>query len=343
MINFNNDYTEGAHPKILKALNDTNMEYTKPYGLDIHCEKAASLIKERLGNPKCEIFFMAGGTQTNLTFISHALKPYQAVIAAESGHISVHETGAIESTGHKVIEIKTEDGKLTSELIYTAVKAHEDEHMVQPGMVYISNTTEFGTLYHKRELEDLRKVCNEYGMILYLDGARLGSALTCFDNDLKLEDYARLTDAFYIGGTKNGALFGEALVIIKDSLKENMRYSMKQKGAMIAKGRLLGIQFEELFQNGLYEELADHANQMSGLLKKGLSEAGYEFLIDSNTNQQFPIVSNTVIEQLSKKYAFLIWKETDEDNSCIRLVTSWATNEKDVKGFIKDSCLLNKN
>lgn len=343
MINFNNDYTEGAHLQILKALSEANMEYDKPYGLDSYCEKAALLIQERLGTKDCEIFFMVGGTQTNATFISHVLKPYQAVIAAGTGHINVHETGAIEGTGHKVIGMKTTDGKLTRALIEAAVEEHEDEHMVQPKMVYISNSTELGTIYHKKELEELRKVCDEYGLVLYLDGARLGAALTCAGNDLALEDYARLTDAFYIGGTKNGALFGEALVVLKDSLREDMRYSIKQKGALLAKGRLLGIQFQELFQDGLYESLASHANQMSELLKTGLAEAGYKFLIDSSTNQQFPVFSDKAIEELSKKYAFLTWKKMEGGNSCIRLVTSWATKEDDIRSFLKDSSALNKN
>jgi threonine aldolase len=267
---------------------------------------------------------LAGGTQVNLTAISAFLRPHQAAIGADTSHINCHETGAVEATGHKVITVKTDDGKLTSTLIQKVVDSHTDEHMVQPKLVYISNSTELGTLYTRAELKDLQKCCSENNLLLYLDGARLGSAIAAEEN------------AFYIGGTKNGALFGEALVICKDSLKEDFRYFIKQKGGLLAKGRLLGIQFEELFKDNLYFELAQHANKMAILLKDALREKGYEFLTNSYTNQQFPILPKEVVEKLSEKYSFNIERKIDENNIVIRLVTSWATKEKNVLEFIED-------
>lgn len=278
---------------------------------------------------------LVGGTQVNLTAISAFLRPHQAVIGAETSHINCHETGAIEATGHKVIIMKTDDGKLTPSLIQKVVDSHSDEHMVQPKLVYISNSTELGTLYTKSELKELHKCCKENKLILYLDGARLGSALVAEENDLSLSDIASLVDAFYIGGTKNGALFGEALVICNEKLKEDFRYFIKQKGGLLAKGRVLGIQFEELFKDNLYFELAKHSNKMAILLKDALREKGYEFLTDSFTNQQFPILPKEVAEKLSEKYSFNIERVIDDKNIAIRLVTSWATKEKNVLEFIE--------
>ncbi|MFL0247049.1 threonine aldolase family protein [Candidatus Clostridium stratigraminis] len=335
MYSFKNDYSEGAHPRILNALLESNMEQVEGYGEDPYCIKAAELIKKKIGRIDIDIHFIPGGTQTNLTIISSFLRPHEAAIAANTGHILVHETGAIENTGHKVISIASSDGKLTPSLIMPALEAYIDEHMVKPKLVYISNSSEIGTIYSKKELEELSKFCRENKLYLYVDGARLGSALCSEANDLKLSDLGNLVDAFYIGGTKNGALIGEALVICKDSLKEDFRFFIKQKGAMLAKGRLLGMQFLELFKDDLYFDLAKHANDMVYILRDGIKAAGYGFLIDSPSNQIFPILPNKLIEKLLKNFSFYIWEKVDEENSAIRLVTSWATKKENVLDFVE--------
>lgn len=334
MYSFKNDYSEGAHERIINALVKSNYEQTDGYGTDDYTEKAKDLVKKKINREDLEIHLLVGGTQVNLTAMSAFLRPHQAVIGAETSHINCHETGAIEATGHKVITVETDDGKLTPNLIKGIVESHSDEHMVQPKLVYISNSTELGTLYKKSELEDLHKYCRENNLLLYLDGARLGSALVAEENDLTLNDIANLVDAFYIGGTKNGALFGEAIVICNEKLKEDFRYFIKQKGGLFAKGRLLGIQFEELFKDDLYFDLAKHANKMAILLKDALREKGYEFLSDSFTNQQFPILPKEAVEKLSEKYSFNIERVIDKNNIAIRLVTSWATNEASILEFI---------
>ncbi len=336
MYSLKNDYSEGAHPQILEALLKTNLEQSEGYGEDKYCEEAKKLIKEKLQNDNVDIHFIPGGTQTNLTSIAAFLRPHEASIAANTGHIFVHETGAIEATGHKVISVNVEDGKLRKEHVLSVLKEHTDEHMVKPKLVYISNSTEIGTIYKKNELEELSQVCRENNLLLYMDGARLGSALCCRENDLNLSDFVNLTDAFYIGGTKNGAFMGEALVICNDNLKEDFRYHIKQRGALLAKGRLLGIQFMELFRDNLFFEIGQHANDMADILRNGISELGYKYLIDSPSNQIFPILPNTVIEKLQEKYLFIIWGSEDEDSSSIRLVTSWATSKEAVLGFIED-------
>lgn len=336
MYSFKNDYSEGTHPNILKTLMESNMEQTEGYGEDKYSLAAITLLKDRLKSNDVSIHLFCGGTQTNLTVISAFLRPHEAVISANTGHLLVHETGAIEATGHKVISVKVEDGKLKPIHIKMVLEEHTDEHMVKPKLVYISNPTEIGTVYKKQELKDLSECCRSNNMILYLDGARLGSALCSKGNDLELSDLPKLTDAFYIGGTKNGALMGEALVICRDSLKEDFRFHIKQKGGLLAKGRLIGIQFLELFKAELYFDLAKHANNMAEILKSGINNCGYEFLIDSPTNQIFPVLPNKIIEKLSKKYSFYIWEKTNEDNSAIRLVTSWATKEEAVKSFMDD-------
>ncbi|MBZ9687136.1 aminotransferase class I/II-fold pyridoxal phosphate-dependent enzyme [Clostridium estertheticum] len=336
MYSFKNDYSEGSHPNILKTLMESNMEQTEGYGEDRYSLAAITLLKDKLKCSDVDIHMFCGGTQTNLTAISAFLRPHEAVISASTGHVLVHETGAIEATGHKVISMKVEDGKLKPINIEMALEEHTDEHMVKPKMVYISNPTEIGSIYNKQELGDLSECCKIYNLILYLDGARLGSALCSKGNDIELSDLPKLTDAFYIGGTKNGALMGEALVISTDSLKEDFRFHIKQKGGLLAKGRLIGIQFLELFKDDLYFDLAKHANNMAHLLKKGISNCGYGFLIDSPTNQIFPILPNKIIEKLKEKYSFYIWQKIDEDNSAIRLVTSWATKDAAVKSFIDD-------
>lgn len=336
MYSFKNDYSEGAHPRILNALVESNMEQTSGYGEDIYTERAVELLKQKIKRDDAHIHLFVGGTQANLTAISAFLRPHEAAIAANTGHILVHETGAIEATGHKIISIKVSNGKLSPEDIKPALYEHADEHMVKPKLVYISNSTEIGSIYKKSELEKLSKFCKENKLLLYIDGARLGSALCSEENDVGLSDLAKLADAFYIGGTKNGALMGEAMVICNNSLKEDFRFYIKQKGALLAKGRLLGIQFLELFKDDLYFDLAKHANAMADLLRKEISKAGYSFLTHSPSNQIFPILPNRLIEKLGNKYSFTIWQKSDEYNSVIRLVTSWATKESMVLDFIND-------
>ncbi|QOX65534.1 aminotransferase class V-fold PLP-dependent enzyme [Anoxybacterium hadale] len=334
MYSFLCDYSEGAHPQILDALNRTNLEQTEGYGMDPHCREAAALIQRHIGREDADIHFFVGGTQTNLTAISAFLRPHHAVIAASTAHIQVHETGAIEATGHKILLKSSADGKLTPAHIQAALDEHEDEHMAKPKLVYISNSTEIGSIYLKAEIEQLSLICRSNGLILYMDGARLGSALSSRENDMTLQDIAGLVDAFYIGGTKNGALMGEALVICREDLKEDFRYHIKQRGGLLAKGRLLGIQFEELFRDHLYFELAAHANRMAGLLNECFLDLNCSFLTHSPSNQIFPILPNEIINKLEEDYAFYRWKKTDDTHSAIRLVTSWATEEKDVQRFI---------
>lgn len=336
MYSFKNDYSEGAHPNILKALVDSNLEQIEGYGEDKYSLAAIKLLKERLKSDSVHIHMLCGGTQTNLTAISAFLRPHEAVISANTGHVLVHETGAIEATGHKVISVKVEDGKLKPIHIKMALDEHTDEHMVKPKMVYISNPTEIGSIYKKCELEDLSDFCRSNNIILYIDGARLGSALCSKENDIELSDLPKLVDAFYIGGTKNGALMGEALVICKDSLKEDFRFHIKQKGGLLAKGRLIGIQFLELFKDDIFFDMAKHANDMAEMLNIEISNLGYRFLTYSPSNQIFPILPNRVIETLEEKYSFYIWQKIDENNSAIRLVTSWATREDAVNEFICD-------
>lgn len=336
MYSFKNDYSEGAHPRILNALMESNFEQVEGYGEDCYTQKAIELLKQSMGRNDVDIHLLPGGTQTNFTAISAFLRPHEAVIAANTGHIFVHETGAVEATGHKIISMEVGDGKLNSAHIKAALDLHTDEHMVKPKLVYISNPTEIGTIYHKDELEQLSMFCQENNLFLFMDGARLGSALCSVENDLELSDLALLVDAFYVGGTKNGALIGEALVICRDSLKEDFRFHMKQKGALLAKGRLLGIQFLELFRDNLYFDLAKHANKMASLLRDEMGKAGFKFLVHSPSNQIFPILSNRRITELQKNYSFLVWSEVDADHSAVRLVTSWATKEDAVLAFIEE-------
>lgn len=336
MYSFKNDYSEGAHPRILSALAASNLEQTDGYGDDCHTQKAVELLKQIIGLDNIDIHLFSGGTQTNLTALAAFLRPHEAIIAPCTGHILVHETGAIEATGHKVISVEASDGKINAAQLQAVLDAHTDEHMVRPKLVYISNSTEIGSIYNKNELEQVSQLCRLKHLYLYVDGARLGSALCSDENDLQISDLGRLADAFYIGGTKNGALLGEALVICRDSLRDDFRFHMKQKGALLAKGRLLGIQFQELFQDGLYFDLAKHANQMAALLKNALSSAGYQFLTHSSTNQIFPILPNWLIERLQEKYSFFVWAKVDADSSAIRLVTSWATKKEAVLALIED-------
>lgn len=334
MISFKNDYSEGALPEIMEALVKTNLESTVGYGMDEYCVRAAEKIKKRINRPDARVHFLVGGTQANQTCISAFLRSYEAVIGVKTAHINVHETGAIEATGHKVVAVEGADGKVTPQDIRAAVAYHEDEHMVKPKMVYISDSTEIGTIYYKKELEAISACCKELGLYLYLDGARLGSALTAEGNDLTIEDIAALTDAFYIGGTKNGALFGEAVVLNNPELQKEFRYSIKQHGGMLAKGRLLGIQFDCLFTDDLFFKAAAHANQMAMKLKKGLADCGVAFMADSVTNQQFPIFTEEETLELGRKFLFEHNGKTEDNKNIIRFCTSWATKEENVEQLI---------
>lgn len=336
MYSFKNDYSEGAHPEILKYLLETNMEQTEGYGLDTYSAQAIQILKNLIRREDADIHLIPGGTQTNLIAISAFLRPHEAVISAATGHILVHETGAIEATGHKVLSVETADGKLRPSDIQAVVCAHTDEHMVRPRLVYISNSTEIGSVYSKKELEDLHNCCTENALLLYMDGARLGSALCAEGNDVELADIGRLVDAFYIGGTKNGAFFGEALVICNQALQKDFRFLIKQRGALLAKGRTIGIQFLALFRDNLYFSLARHANSMALLLRQGIREAGYAFLSESPSNQIFPILPNRLIQQLLQHFDFYIWKEIDSEHSAIRLVTSWAAEKETILRFIDE-------
>ena len=331
MYSFRNDYSEGAHPKVLQALADTNLVQTVGYGTDPLCETARDTVRRLCNAPQADVHFLVGGTQTNLLVIESMLRPYEAVIGAHTSHINTHETGAIEATGHKVCSIYAPDGKLTPALVETVLAEHNGtEHMVAPKMVYVSDTTEIGTIYTKAELTALRACCDAHGLFLFLDGARLGSALTSPDNDLTLPDLAALTDAFY-----NGALFGEALVM--NAPNDHFRWHMKQRGGMLAKGRLLGVQFQALLEDGLYFDMARHANDMAFRLRDGVAALGYPFPVPSPSNQQFPVLPNTVMEQLrSMGYEFEIDRPTDPDHTIVRFVTSWATPESAIDQFLKD-------
>lgn len=345
MIKFDCDYLEGCHPDILKMLEKTNFEQTEGYGCDKYCEKAKKLILAacgfagKRGKNVPDVHFLVGGTQTNTTVISAILRPHQGVISAVTGHVNVHETGAIESTGHKVLALPSSDGKLTADQVEKYVESCVNdcnyEHIVQPGMVYVSFPTENGTVYSKRELSELRKVCLKYGLPLFIDGARLGYGLKAVGNDLTLPDIAALCDVFYIGGTKNGALFGEAVVITNNDFKKDFRNIIKQRGGMLAKGRLLGIQFMTLFSDNLYFRLAEHAVKTATEIKNALKNNGIEFLFDSPTNQIFPVFPDEIYEKLSKKFSFAFWEKVDEKYTAVRICTSWATKESDAADLIK--------
>lgn len=336
VYSFKNDYSEGAHPNILEALKNLNLVQQEGYGVDDYSKEAVDILRSKISNSNADIHFVSGGTQANLIVISSILKPYESVISATTGHINTHETGAIEATGHKVNGVDTKDGKLTPNDVKSVLEYHVDEHMVKPKLVYISNTTELGTIYKKNELEELSSFCKDNQLLLFLDGARLGSALTSQDNDLSLDELSRLVDAFYIGGTKNGALLGEAIVINKEELKTNFRYNLKQKGALLSKGRVLGVQFLELFKDDLFFDLAKHANIMATKLSTGIEGLGYSLLTKSVSNQIFPILPDTIIDKLSKKYLFYVWCKSGNAMSIIRLVTSWATKEEAIESFIND-------
>lgn len=334
MIRFDSDYAVGTHERILQRLQQTNEEQTPGYGEDMHCKNAARLILAHCNRPEAQVHFLMGGTQANLTVIATALRPHQGVIAAQSGHINGHEAGAIEATGHKVLALPSIDGKLTARQIdqfvsdYYADVTHE--HIVQPGMVFVSQPTENGTVYRKEELAKIRSACEKWGLLLYLDGARLGYALGAANCDTTIADLAAFCDAFYIGGTKMGALFGEAVVLCNPVLQRDFRSLIKQRGGLLAKGRLLGIQFEVLLEDGLYFELGRRAVEQAARLRAALEQRGIEMLFDATANQQFPILPDEWMKLLSEQFSFALWQRVDETHCAVRFCTSWATRPEQV-------------
>ncbi len=339
MISFESDYIAGAHPKVLARLLETNMEPLGGYGSDKYCDSAREKIKEACACPQADVHFLVGGTQTNAIVISSVLNEYEGVIAAKTGHVSLHEAGAIEYTGHKVLEVEQENGKIIADHLKQYLEIfygdENHEHMVFPGMVYISHPTEYGTLYNKKELEELSEVCHDYKIPLYMDGARLGYGLMSRETDVTMEDIARLCDVFYIGGTKVGALCGEAVVFTKGNTPKHFMTTIKQKGALLAKGRVLGVQFDTLFTDNLYFEISRHAIDMAEQLKEMLRKKGYGFYIESPTNQQFVIVENAKLEKLKESVAVSFWEKYDETHTVIRLATSWSTTQEDMEKLEK--------
>ena len=340
MIRFNCDYCEGAHQRILDKLVETNMEQTPGYGNDRFCAEAAQMIRDLCKAPEAAVHVLTGGTQANLTVIAAALRPHQGVLCSEAGHIAVHEAGAVEATGHKVLGLSAPDGKITAQQVKQAYVDHINDEsydqIVQPGLVYISQSTELGTTYSKAELEEMYRVCKECGLYLYVDGARLAYALGAEGMDVDFEVLAANCDVFYIGGTKVGALFGEAVVILNDALKKDFRYIMRQEGGLVAKGRLLGIQFSELLRDGFYIETGRRADRLADEIRKACEDRGYPFLVPNNTNQIFPVIPDAVLESWKDKYAFAYQCRVDESHSAVRFCTSWATRPEDVKALADD-------
>lgn len=339
MISFESDYIAGAHPKILERLAETNMEALVGYGDDKYCQMAEEKIKKACNRPNAKVHFLVGGTQTNQVVISSMLADYEGVIAATSGHISVHEGGAIEFTGHKVLTLNGTDGKLNAqdidEYVTTFYNDGNHEHMVFPGIVYISHPTEYGTLYSKSELTAISSVCKKHNIPLFLDGARLGYGLASKQTDVTLQDIAELCDVFYIGGTKVGALCGEAVVFTHNNTPKHFITKMKQRGALLAKGRLLGIQFDALFTDNLYMEISRHAIEMAEKLKSLLKEKGYRFYMESPTNQQFIILENEQMSELAQNVCFSFWEKYDDTHTIVRFATSWSTTEEDLRELEK--------
>ncbi|MBQ7786266.1 MAG: aminotransferase class I/II-fold pyridoxal phosphate-dependent enzyme [Clostridia bacterium] len=332
---FQNDYGEGAHPVVLKKLIETNLEHTCGYGLDEYSIKAAELIREKCGKPQAAVHMMTGGTSANMIALSSFMRPFEAAIAAETGHINVHETGTIEGSGHKVCIAASRDGKVLPQGVEAVVHGHTDEHMVHPRVLYISQPTEIGTVYSLDELKALRQVCDKHDLILFVDGARLGSALTCSEATATLKDLADLADCFYIGGTKNGLYFGEAMVIVNPALQKDFRFMIKNRGGMIAKGRLCGVMFLAALENDDYFAWARHANAMADKIREGMEEYGVPFFQKTTTNQVFPVVTKEQEKALAERFAFEHWGDVDETHSAIRFVTSWATKEEDVCALVE--------
>lgn len=334
MIYFNNDYSEGCHPRVLERLAATNMEQTPGYGEDSYCAQAAGMIRKLCGRDDLAVHFLVGGTQTNLTVIAAALRPHQAALGAATAHINVHETGAVEATGHKVLSVPSDDGKITAKQVRTVVENHRAsgsfEHEAQPKLVYISNPTELGTIYTLSELEALSQTCKELGLCLFLDGARLGYGLAAVDNDVTIADIARLCDVFYIGGTKVGALFGEAVVISNPEIRADFRYLIKQHGGMLAKGRLLGVQFGALFEDELYFKISAHAVALADQIRRTLDQLGVSYLVTGTTNQIFPILPDAFLDELSRRFTFTEMERIDENRRAVRFCTSWASTQEQV-------------
>lgn len=328
-IFFMNDYGEGAHPLVMQRLLETNMEHTCGYGLDAYSEQAARVILDRVGNPAAQVHMMTGGTSANMIALSAFMRPYEAAICAPTGHINVHETGAIEGSGHKVLPCRSENGKALPEGVREVCRLHGDEHMVHPRVLYLSQSTELGTVYTLAELRALRAVCDECGLLMYIDGARLGSALTAKGCDVTLRDLGTLADAFYIGGTKNGLLFGEAMVICNPALQKDFRYMIKNRGGMMAKGRLCGVMFLTAFENDAYFEWAAHANAMADILREAMVRAGIAQAGESTTNQVFPILTTAQRDRLAQDFTFERWEDLDDGRCVVRFVTSWATTRED--------------
>lgn len=346
MILFHNDYSEGCHEKVLEKLARTNLEQTPGYGEDAYCAAAADMIRKKCGRQDICVQFLVGGTQANMTVIAAALRHHQGVLCADSGHIHVHETGAVEASGHKCLALPSVDGKINASQVERFVLAHRAdpsfEHMAQPKMVYISNPTEWGTLYTLAELTALSDICHKLGLYLFVDGARLGYGLMAKGNDVTMEDLARLCDVFYIGGTKVGALFGEAVVISNPEIAQDFRYHIKQRGGMLAKGRLLGVQFCALMENDLYFEISAHADRLADKLRSTFTELGYSFFVENTTNQLFPILPGAVRAELAKSYTFIEMDQVDEDRCACRFCTSWATKEENVETLCRDLIKIGK-
>ena len=334
MLYFNNDYNEICHPAVLDKMNALASVQMPGYGVDPCCQEAAERIRAACAAPNAAVHFLVGGTQTNLTVIAAALRPHQAVIAAETGHINVHETGAIEATGHKVITVPSADGKITPKQAEAIVEGQslsmDAEHIAQPKLIYISNPTEYGTLYSLEELTALSELCKKWGLYLFVDGARMGYGLAAAGNDITLADYARLCDAFYIGGTKCGAMFGEAVVIPNAMIAEDFRYLIKQRGGMLAKGWLLGAQFTALFENDLYMQICAHADDLADKLRSTLQELGYPLYLPGTTNQVFVTLPDAALEKIGKNFTFATWEKADAAHTTVRFCTSWATAEENV-------------
>lgn len=337
MLFFENDYGEGAHEAVLKRLAETNGEQLSGYGTDPYCAAAREKIRAACECPEADVYFLVGGTQTNAVVISSLLRRYEGVLAAQTGHVSVHESGAIEFTGHKVLTLPQKEGKISAGCLRSWLQNFYDdeshEHMVFPGMVYISHPTEFGTLYTKRELEDLSSVCRQYQIPLYVDGARLGYGLASPASDISLGDLSRLVDVFYIGGTKVGALCGEA-VVFPAGAPAHFMTMVKQQGALLAKGRLLGIQFDALFTDGLYQKISENAIRTASRLQDAFLEKGYELYLKSPTNQIFVVLENERMKELGRQAVFSFWEKRDETHTVVRFATSWATRMEDVEALI---------
>lgn len=328
---FMNDYGEGAHPAVMRRLMETNLEHTCGYGLDDYSLRAQELIREKIGQPQAQVHMMTGGTSANMIALSAFMRPYEAVVAASTGHINVHETGAVEGSGHKVLIAASREGKVLPEGVRAVCQSHTDEHMVHPRVLYISQATEIGTVYSLEEMRALREVCDACGLILFVDGARLGSALTCRECDMTLRDLASLADCFYIGGTKNGLLFGEAMVIVNPLLQKDFRYMMKNRGGMIAKGRICGVMFLAAFEHDDYFDWARHANAMADVIRAGMERGGVPYFSRTTTNQVFPVLTREQEKALAQRFAFEHWADLEDGRVAVRFVTSWATQEADAR------------